>query len=439
MIKNIFIKSLTSVLFLTFCALSQPVMSMEGKTTEKSLKETAGQENLRQSALEKPIELSESDFFERNFRVLHLDMKDQNSLQDTLNTLEMFERSIQIKTGVKFIGIIEHFDLVTSNFYGSELALLLSCSRDGQFPLFRISELKSALKEGTFDLTKLNLKDMKLSQTRLEVLLPTHNWKIPFINTQDAGKNGVDMEQLITYFKDHKYEGLKYKNNTLKKEENFSTDEWVEAKIISDFQSIIVNKCEIWSVGDNSQWKSRAFSFADRFRIDLVKNIINSEKYEELIEEFTLDFKIETTLGKTMPWFYYYAKKCNHKSLDLAKDNFSMIEEGNLFSLINIVIHNNIIENVILKDGVNVSVDELSKALSFWERKEGAFTYQEASTVFKRCGYQNLADKLFYNPEDAITNCLTLTYLYDHASILSILPREVINIICIYYWQTKTL
>jgi hypothetical protein len=388
---------------------------------------------------EKSVELSESDFFDRNFRVLHLDIKGPDSLQYTLNTLEMFERAIQLKTGVKFLSLIEHFDLLTSNFYGSELALLLSCSRDSQFPLYRISELKSALKEGSFELGKLNLKDMKFSQACLEVLLPTHDKKVPFLSTPSVRKDEVDIGQLISFFQNQKHEGLKYKNKILKKEQSFLKDEIIEAQIITSYQSLIMNKCEIWSVGDKSHWNSTAYSVADRLQIDVVKIIINGEKDEKLIEEFTKGFKIETTLNKTMPWFYYYVKNCNRETLDLAQDNSQKIEERELFSLRNLVIHNGIIKNITLKKGVNIPADELWKALSFWEGIENPFSYQEAASTFKRCGFQNLAIKRFHNPEDVVTTCLMLTYLCDKTSIPTLLPREVINIICVYHWYSNML
>lgn len=385
----------------------------------------------------KPVELSESDFFDRNFRVLHLDIKGKSSLEDALNTLELFEKAIQLETRNKFLSLVEHFDLLTSNFYGNGLALLLSCSKDGHFPLYRISELRSALKQSLVKLTNLNLKNMKLSQTCLQVLLPTHDIKVPFVCTPNDSENEVDMEQLITYFEDQKYEELKYKNRYLKKGEFFLKDEMIEAEILTSFQGQILNKCEIWSIGDNSKSNSSAYFIADRLRIDVIKKIITAETYTALAKEITRDFRIEIASSKTMPWFYYYVKNCNHTTVDLVQDNFPKMEGRDLYSLRNIIIHNNAIKNIILKKGENVSIDELCKVLSIWERTVYAFSYQEfveAVNIFKRCGFENLARKLFKSTECAISNCLMLTYLHDDASILAMVPTDVINIICKYHW-----
>lgn len=292
-------------------------------------------------------ELSESDFFDRNFRVLHIDITDQSSssILDALNSLDHLEAAVQEKTNAN-LSIIQYFDLITANFEGGALALLLTCSDKGLFPKYRIGDLKRFYETDTSPIVG-TADDIGLSQTCTEVLLPTHDQLTSFIRTQDASYKQVHIEQLISYFNNQ--EKINYNNKILEKQKN--NDESLEAEVIISSEALIMNKCEIWSVGNNSKMKSTAYQIADRKRISLEKILITNESCDQFAEILGTCFKIETTLSKTIPWFYYYTKRHTEEELDLSKSGFPDLGARDLFSLKSLVKNNTQVKKIKFLDG----------------------------------------------------------------------------------------
>lgn len=288
-------------------------------------------EKLPQSAL------LESDFFHRNYRVLHIDVVDNSSasMLDALNTLELFEKILQKKTNVN-LSVIQCFDLIMANFNGSLLALLMVCSDQGLFPKYQISELKKVYEMESFSCMDLIDEEMILSQACVNVLLPTHDRKNPFINSLEESHLKISMEKLIGYFNNQGE--FQFKDNTLEKQEN--NDKRVESEMILIAQASIMNKCEIWSLGNNKKMNSMAYGIADRLRISVEKIMLGSEFCIELAEKLIPGAKIEPLLSKVLPWFYYYAKKCVGEELDLSVFGFPSLEIRDLFSLKSLVENN---------------------------------------------------------------------------------------------------
>lgn len=287
-------------------------------------------------------ELSESDFFDRDFRILHIDIIDNSplSIKKTLNILDSLEIAVQQITNVN-LSIIQYFDLITANFDGSFLALLLTYSEKGVFPKYRVSNLKTVHETNALDLVEL-ASNMLSSQTCVDILFPTHDQKSPFISTEDISSGQVCIEQLFHYFNNQ--EKIHYKNKILEKQEK--NDERVEAEAIISSEALIMNKCEIWSIGNNSKMTSSAYQIADWKRISFEKLIITEETYDLLAKRLTTDFKIETILSKTLPWFYYYTEKYAGEELDLSKPGFPNLNARDLFSLKSLIKNNNHIKKI---------------------------------------------------------------------------------------------